>query len=91
MEAANKSHKGVMAAWGGLGEYDSEAHWQWGASGLTGNYHAMFAGEFLCPFYFLSDYHKSTAMGECLNQKNRYKFHMHKRGVFIQGALDLLH
>ena len=91
LEAAKKSHKGVLATWGGLGEYYSEEHWRWGASGITGNYHARFAGELICPFHSLSDFHKSTAMGECLNQKNRYKYHMHKRAVFIEGTLDLLH
>ena len=89
MEAAKKSHKGVMAAWGGLGEYYSEEHWKWGESGITGNYCARFAGEFLCPFYQLSDYHRSTMMGECLNQKNRYKAHLHKRNLFLDGTLDL--
>ena len=90
LEAALKGHKGVMASWGGLGEYYSEPHWDWGLSGITGNYQARFVGEFICPFHFLSEYHKSTAMGECLNQRNRYKHHMHKRCAFIDGTLDLL-
>ena len=90
-EAANKSHKGVMTAWGGFGEYYSEAYGEWGFSGITGNCHARFVGELLCPFHLLSDFHKSTAMEECLNQKNRYKLHMHKRRVFIEGTLGLLH
>ena len=90
LEAAKTSHKGVMATWGGLGEYYSEPHWDWGRSGITGNYHARFPGELIGPFHWLSELHKSTAMGECPNQKNRYKHHMHKRVVFINGTLDLL-
>ena len=89
MEAASKSHKGVLAIWGGIGEYYSEPHWDWGKSGITGNYHARFVGEYLGAFHLLSPIHKRSAVGECPNQKNRYKHHLHKRKVFIQGTLDL--
>ena len=74
-EATQNSHKGIMAEWAGLGEYYSEPHWTWGLSGLTGNYCARFAGELLANFDQLSDLHRSTAMGECLNQRNRYCVH----------------